>query len=67
MGLLCALFETFWKIFQEALAMHDRHDQNSLGLDPIYQTIAVNEPLPYVFASDLGNNTTSRWELADVS
>lgn len=53
MGLLCAVFETFRNILKQSFPMYHRHNQNSLGFNPIYQAIAVNESLSNMLIPNL--------------
>lgn len=53
MGLLCAVFKPFEDIFQQSFAVYHGHDQNSCQFNPVYQTIAVNQPFPYMLVVNL--------------
>ena len=46
--------------------MYRSNDQNSLGFDPIYQTIAVYEPLSYVLFAKLRYDTAHEGEFAYI-
>jgi len=47
--------------------VYNRHDQDSVRLDPIYQPIAVNEPLSDMLASNLRNNATKTRKLRETT